>query len=110
MEIINAHVHVYPDAIAQKAAMAIGAFYNAPVRQDGSISGLLEESKACGISRSLIHSVATTTHQVQSINNFIHEQMGLHKEFIGFMALHPDMEKSAIEDEVQKCKIGRAHV
>ena len=103
MEIINSHVHVYPDAIAQKAAMAIGEFYSAPIRHNGTIRELLQENKACGISRALIHSVATTVRQVHSINNFIKEQLDLHSEFIGFMALHPDMDKSEIKDEVDRC-------
>ena len=102
MEIINAHVHVYPDAIATKAAMSIGQFYNAPVRHNGTIEELLKENKENGVSKCLIHSVATTTHQVQAINKYIKSLMDSHNEFIGFMALHPDMEKQQIEDEVQK--------
>ncbi len=103
MEIINAHVHVYPDKIAIKAAQSIGAFYNAPIRHNGTMEDLLKENKENNIDRCLIHSVATTTHQVQSINNFIYSQMQEHKEFIGFMALHPDMEKHEVEEEVSKC-------
>ena len=103
MEIINAHVHVYPDVIAKKAAMSIGQFYNAPIRHDGTIQELLKENKENNISKCLIHSVATTEHQVHSINAFIKSQLDLHSEFIGFMALHPDMEIAAIKDEVDKC-------
>ena len=103
MEIINAHVHVYPDKIALKAAQSMGAFYNAPIRHNGTIADLLKENEENGISRCLIHSVATTVRQVTSINNFIYEQMQQHSEFIGFMALHQDMDKHAIEDEVQRC-------
>ena len=103
MEIINAHVHVYPDKIASKAAQSIGMFYNAPVRYDGTIDGLLKEGKRINVSKFLIHSVATTTHQVESINKFIYEQMQLHSEFIGFMALHPDMEEADMVKEVDKC-------
>ena len=101
--IIDSHIHVYPDKIASKAAMAIGAFYNAPVRYDGTIDGLLKEGKRAGIDKYLIHSVATTPKQVYAINAFVAEQMKAHSEFIGFMALHPDMLVDEIEKEVDKC-------
>ncbi len=103
MEIINSHVHVYPAAIAKKASKAIGQFYDAPIKYDGTIAQLLKENKENNISRCLIHSVATTEHQVNSINNFIKTQLSRYKEFIGFMALHPSMGKEEIKDEVDRC-------
>lgn len=102
MEIYNAHVHVYPDKIAFKAAQSIGTFYDAPIRSNGTIEELLKETKATGISKCLIHSVATTVHQVYSINDFVHAQMLEHNEFIGFMALHPDMSEEEIYNEVNR--------
>ena len=101
--IINSHVHIYPDKIAQKAASSIGAFYNVHIEHDGTIASLLRENKETGIDKCLVHSVATTVHQVASINGFIYEQTRLHGEFIGFMTLHPDMSKDEIRDEVDKC-------
>ena len=91
MEIIDAHVHIYPDKIALKASKAIGDFYGIPMDYDGTVNGLLEVGKKAGISRYLVHSVATTPHQVHSINTFILEQLKAHKEFIGFITLHPDL-------------------
>lgn len=103
MEIINSHVHVYPDKIASKAALSIGRFYNAPIIHNGTIEELLKEGRESNISKFLIHSVATTTHQVYSINNFIKEQLDSHSEFIGFMALHPSLSENEIIDEVDRC-------
>ena len=94
---------MYPDKIALKAAQTIGHFYNAPVRHSGTIAELLEENNKVGISKCIIHSVATTIHQVYSINEFINSQMKEHKEFIGFMTLHPDMEEEEMKKEVDKC-------
>ena len=101
--IINSHVHVYPDKIASKAAMAIGAFYNAPIKYNGTILEMLKEGKAAGVDKFLIHSVATKPEQVKSINDFIYGEMQTHDEFIGFMALHPDMDSQDIENEVNRC-------
>ena len=71
MKIIDTHCHVYPDKIAVRASSAIGTFYNEPICCDGMISTLLRESKTAGISRHVLSSVATTPHQVDSINRFI---------------------------------------
>ena len=44
-EIFDAHAHIYPDKIASKAAVAIGAFYDIPMDCNGSVSGLLALGK-----------------------------------------------------------------
>lgn len=102
-EIFDSHAHIYPDKIANKAATVIGRFYDIKMDCNGSVEGLLTLGKKAGISRFLVHSVATVPHQVKSINRFISEQTSLHPEFIGFMTLHPDMTVSEIEEEVDFC-------
>ena len=101
MEIIDAHVHIYPDKIALKASKAIGDFYGIPMDYDGTVDGLLKVGKKAGISRYLVHSVATTPHQVHSINTFILEQLKAHPEFIGFITLHPDLTLDEIKEEIK---------
>src|SRR5574344_1387216 len=102
-EIIDSHAHIYPDKIAVKAADSIGKFYGIKMENDGSVSRLLAAGKECGISRFLVHSVATATHQVSSINRFLSEECKQHSEFIGFMTLHPDLTEEQIADEVDFC-------
>ncbi len=99
-EIIDAHAHIYPAKIADKASIAIGSFYSINMNYHGDTSTLLEEGKRAGVSRFVVHSVATTTHQVHSINEFILSEMNAHPEFIGFMTLHPDMCYAEIEEEI----------
>lgn len=89
MPILDAHCHIYPDKIACKAAKSIGDFYHIPMNLDGRVSTLLETGSKAGITRYLVHSVATFPAQVRSINEFLAEQVGLHSEFIGFGTLHP---------------------
>ena len=100
MEIIDAHAHIYPDKIAEKASKAVGDFYGIPMGYVGTVDKLLEEGKKAGVGRYLVHSVATTPHQVHSINNFIYEQMQLHSELIGFITLHQDLTEEEIIDEI----------
>lgn len=102
-EIIDAHAHVYPQKIALKAAQNVADFYGVGMSADGTVEKLLSEGKAAGISRFVVHSVATTTHQVTSINNYIIEQTRLHPEFIGYMTLHPDMTREKIRAEIDRC-------
>ena len=91
MKIIDAHAHIYPDKIAEKATRAIGDFYGLNMELTGTPERLAEEGKAAGISRFVVHSCATKAHQVRSINEFIKEETALHPEFIGYMTLHQDM-------------------
>ncbi len=100
MEIIDAHAHIYPDKIAEKASQAIGDFYGIPMGFNGTVNGLLEVGKKAGISRFLVHSVATTPHQVHSINTFIYNELLAHPEFIGFITLHPDLTEEEVIEEI----------
>ena len=74
-KILDAHCHIYPDKIAQKASDATGTFYGMPSKMDGTVATLLEEGKKAGISHFLVQSVATTPHQVSRINRFISESV-----------------------------------
>ncbi|MBO7345697.1 MAG: amidohydrolase family protein [Clostridia bacterium] len=104
MEIIDAHAHIYPDKIAEKATVAIGKFYDIEMEMDaGTTARLIEDGKRAGISKYVVHSVATTAHQVRSINMFIKSEMDKYKEFIGFMTLHQDLSEQEIKDEVDWC-------
>jgi predicted TIM-barrel fold metal-dependent hydrolase len=100
MLIIDAHAHIYPDKIAEKAALRIGEFYGIPMRHDGTVGTLLATGKAAGVGKFLVHSVATVPEQVASINNFIAEAAAAHSEFIGFATLHPGL--AAPEAEVER--------
>ena len=91
--IIDSHCHIYPEKIALKAVAAVDAFYEGlPARPlDGTPATLLSSGRAAGISRFVVHSVATTPAQVRSINAFISdEQSRSGGAFIGLGALHPD--------------------
>lgn len=92
-KIIDAHCHVYPDKIARKASDSTSEFYHMPSLYDGKISTLLEEGTRAGIGHFVIQSVATTPHQVSSINHFIAGAVASGGgRFTGLGTLHPDSE------------------
>ena len=76
--IINAHAHIYPDKIADRAVGGIADFYNIDVRFNGTLSNLLKDAEEAGVSRIIVQSVATVPEQVNSINNFIAEYVKTH--------------------------------
>lgn len=102
MEIINAHAHIYPEKIAAKATDTIGIFYDIKMQMPaGTAERLLEDGKDAGITRHVVHSVATTAHQVRSINEFIKREVEAHPEFIGFITLHQDLSEEEMQSEVE---------
>lgn len=90
--IIDAHCHIYPDKIAEKAAAATCDFYdNLGSTLDGTVSTLLKEAELAGIGHCIVQSVATTPKQVSSINNFIASAVSeSNGKFTGLGTLHPD--------------------
>lgn len=101
MEIIDAHAHIYPEKIAAKATDTIGVFYDIKMEMPaGTAERLLADGKSAGITRFLVHSVATTAHQVRSINEFIKREVEAHPEFIGFITLHQDLTEEEMVREV----------
>lgn len=104
MEIIDAHAHIYPEKIAQKATLAIGEFYDIKMAMPSGVpERLLEKGKSAGISRFIVHSCATKAVQVRSINEFIKKEIDEHKEFLGFMTLHQDLSEEEVSEEVEWC-------
>ena len=101
MEIIDAHAHIYPEKIASKATETIGEFYSIKMQMPkGTAERLIEDGKRAGITRFVVHSVATTARQVRAINTFLKSEIDAHPEFIGFITLHQDLTEEEIRAEI----------
>ncbi len=93
MTIIDAHTHIYPHKISEAAVQSIADFYEIPMAADGTLETLLKIGGDAGVTKFLVHSVATVPHQVERINDFLADSVAEYPDkLIGFMALHPDME------------------
>ena len=99
MKFIDMHTHVYPDAIAAKAARSIRNYYHLGDNMDGTITTLLERGSAVGVDHYLILPVAVKPDHVRSINRFTLEQTKEHACFTGFGAIHAGMENLMEEVE-----------
>jgi len=97
--IIDFHAHIYPEKIATRASRAIGEFYNADILYDGTVAELLESGSRAGVVHYIVHSTATKSEQVVSINDFIIGEVGKERRFTGFGTIHPDFTDAAGEAE-----------
>ena len=89
--VIDSHCHIYPIKIAKPAVESTGRFYDMTALGDGTVNSLLALGEKVGIDRFVVQSVATTPHQVQSINNFIAaEVLAFPDKLIGLGTMHPD--------------------
>ena len=102
MKIVDAHCHIYPLKIAEKASRSIADFYALDATsQGGSSEELLKTGKKAGVDSFVVCSVATRASQVKSINEFLYRESLLHPEFRPLMALHPDMSETEIGSEIE---------
>lgn len=101
MKIFDVHVHIFPDRIAEKAVSAIGNFYeNFNMEGDGRLETAIRMMDEAGIAQCCAHSVATTAHQVHSINAFVMDAWRRYPDrIVPFAAMHPALENAADEAE-----------
>jgi len=98
-KIIDAHAHIYPEKIAEKATRAIGDFYSIGMAHVGTAEELAASGRSVGIKRQLVCSTATSPQQVESINDFIAAACAENPTFFGFGTMHPDYQRCEKELE-----------
>ena len=98
----DAHAHIYPGKIAEKATASVGDFYHIPMQNVGLPHVLAQRGGEAGIDRFLVCSVATKVEQVRSINQFIQDKCQKYPQFIGLGAWHQDITDISGEmDDIQ---------
>ncbi len=89
--VIDSHCHIYPEKIASRAVGGTDRFYDIVSKCEGTIADLLERGQKAGVDHFIVQSVATTPHQVRSINEFIAKSVKEHDGLLtGLGTLHPD--------------------
>lgn len=96
----DAHTHIYPEKIAEKATANVGNFYGLEMHDIGLPKVLYTVGTEAGIERFLVCSVATKPEQVDSINRFISEACKKYPAFVGLGAWHQDI--TDVESELDK--------
>ena len=92
-EIIDAHCHIYPEKIADRAVHGTDTFYGIVSKRKGTAKDLIDEKHVSNVDIFVVQSVATTPHQVKSINEFVAKEVELYGDFlIGLGTLHQNSE------------------
>lgn len=95
-KVIDAHCHIYPEKIVDKAVPATDRFYDTTSACRGTVSDLISVGSNAGVDMFIVQSVATTPKQVKSINEFIAFEVSQNKDkLVGLGTLHPDSENLA---------------
>ena len=93
---IDAHCHIYPEKIVDKAVAGTDKFYGVKSYCRGTVADLLKVGADADIDHFLVQSVATTPKQVKSINEFIAGEVALYPDKLtGLGTLHPDSQDMA---------------
>lgn len=101
-KIADAHTHIFPPKIAEKAATAIGSFYGIDMHGKGVWQELIKSGDAIGVSKYLVCSTATKLEQVESINSFIADACKQDDRLVGFATMHPDYLN--VEEELARAR------
>lgn len=101
-EIIDTHCHIYPEKIADKAVQAISDFYSIPMSHDGLVRSLKSSGAKIGVTKYVVHSLATTAHQVSRINDFILSCTRSDGDLIGFATLQQDLSEQEMREEMDR--------
>ena len=104
--IADAHCHIYPEKIAEKAINGTDAFYGIHSKKNGIVDDMIKEGLSLGIDHFIVQTVASTPKQVKSINEFIARQEEEYKGLLtGLGTLHPDSDD--IEGDFKHlCELG----
>lgn len=97
--IIDAHTHVWPDAIAGRALERAHVPGVQPMG-DGTVASLAATMQRAGVERSICLGVANTPDRVEAANRFAGE---LDRErFIGFGSIHADVDAGTMVDSLRR--------
>ena len=92
MRVIDAHTHIFPDKIAEKATVATADYFDLPEPPNhyGRVQELLDVLAEASIEYAMVFSAATTEHQVEHINRYIAQEAQAHPQFIPCGTIHAD--------------------
>ena len=105
MKVADAHAHIFPESLAEKAARSIGDFYDVLSENIPLADRLTAAADEAGIHTCLVCNSAVSAHQVPSINAFMGEICRTHPRFVCLGALFPGMEDWQGELE-RICQLG----
>lgn len=102
--VIDAHAHIYPEKISNKAVENLGSFYDIKIGGKGTYADFEKTSndgEKIAVRGFLLLNVATNTTQVRRANAYVAETVNLSRsrgfDTYGFMGIHQDCADFASE-------------
>lgn len=103
-EVIDTHTHIFPPALAVKAADNVINYYKLTREGDGTADALLEGGMDFENIRFVISSAAIKPSNVINGNNFLLESARNESKFIPLCSFHPDMDYNEGLKELERVK------
>ena len=104
-KVFDIHTHTYPEAIAEKACVNLGKFYDFVCEGQGTYAHLESQARENNVGGYLLFSVATNSHQVEKVNSSIAALAELSRSHgfktVGFAGMHQDFPD--FEGEIKRC-------
>lgn len=98
--LIDFHVHLFPDAIAEKALSHLADVCKSQYYTKGTYSDTLRNLKGWNVDVGVVMSIATNPHQQKKVNDFAASIQGEH--LLCFGSVHPDAPDAL--DELERIK------
>lgn len=89
--IIDFHVHMFPDKIANSAVTTLSERAKIPAYTDGSFSDTLSKMEKAGVDIAVVQNIATNIKQTKNVNDFAVE-INKSDKIVAFGSIHPDDE------------------
>lgn len=105
-KVFDIHTHTYPEAIAEKACINLGKFYDFIVEGEGTYAHLESQAAENNVGGYLLFSVCTNAHQVQKVNSSIASLAELSRSHgfktVGYAGMHQDYPD--FRGELERCR------
>ena len=103
--LVDFHTHAFPDAIAGRALGKLShAAGGLEYHTDGTVAGLLSLMDSQGVDVSVLLNIATSPHQMKSVNDFA-SSVNDKKRIFALGSVHPDA-PDALEELERICELG----
>lgn len=105
--IIDFHTHCFDDALAPYAVSTLEKNGGIKAKHDGTVSGLREYMRQCGVDLCVVHPVATKSAQVKTINQWAMENTDNIKSIVADNIISENTQKHS--ERSRLCLFGALH-
>lgn len=102
--IIDSHTHCFPDTLAPRAISSLKQGSTLINYTDGTLSDLLSKMKFWNVDKAIICNIATNAKQMHNVNSFAIEINGTDGKIISLGSINPAASDEDIESEFKRLK------